>query len=61
VAEGVENSDQMSFLKHLQCKYAQGFLFSQAVDAEAASQLLRNPAYCVDAPSYKGDLIAKTG
>ena len=61
VAEGVENNDQMSFLKHLQCKYAQGFLFSQAVDAEAATKLLQNPAYCVDSISDKGDLVTKLG
>jgi len=61
VAEGVENSDQMSFLKHLQCKYAQGFLFSRAVDAESAAKLLRNPAYSVEPRPNEADLIAKMG
>ena len=61
VAEGVENNDQMSFLKHLQCKYAQGFLFSRAVDAEAATKLLQNPAYSVEVLAREADLVAKIG
>jgi diguanylate cyclase (GGDEF)-like protein/PAS domain S-box-containing protein len=61
VAEGVENTDQMSFLKELQCKYAQGFLFSQAVDADAATKLLRNPAYVVDRVPDDLDLVTRLG
>ena len=62
VAEGVESTDQMAFLKHLQCKYAQGFLFSQAVDAQAATILLKNPAYVVDSVlSAEGDLVVNAG
>jgi len=51
VAEGVENVGQMAFLRQLKCKYAQGFLFSKAVDAEAATKLLLNPPYPVDSLS----------
>jgi diguanylate cyclase (GGDEF)-like protein/PAS domain S-box-containing protein len=47
VAEGVENSEQLEFLKQLQCKYAQGFLFSRPVDADAAQKLLLAPAYSI--------------
>jgi diguanylate cyclase (GGDEF)-like protein/PAS domain S-box-containing protein len=42
VAEGVETEDQLSQLKDMRCEYAQGYLFSQAVNAEAFSRLLRD-------------------
>jgi EAL domain-containing protein (putative c-di-GMP-specific phosphodiesterase class I) len=60
VAEGVENNDQMAFLKQLQCKYAQGFLFSRAVDAEAATKLLLDPDYIVD-PVAVVDVVLQSG
>ena len=40
VAEGVETIEQATLLKELQCKYAQGFLFSKAVDAEDVKRML---------------------
>ena len=40
VAEGVETIEQATLLKELQCKYAQGFLFSKAVDAEDVKKML---------------------
>jgi diguanylate cyclase (GGDEF)-like protein len=57
VAEGVENNDQMAFLKQLQCKYAQGFLFSRAVDAEAATKLLLDPNYIVNPVKVVATLV----
>lgn len=41
IAEGVETTEQLTQLKSLQCKYAQGYLFSQPVDAEAARALIK--------------------
>ena len=40
VAEGVETADQLSQLRALGCEYAQGFYFSQPVDAAAAEALI---------------------
>jgi len=41
VAEGVETEEQMRFLRELGCDQLQGFLFSQAVTAEAYASLVR--------------------
>ncbi|MGG6297526.1 putative bifunctional diguanylate cyclase/phosphodiesterase [Leptolyngbya sp. AN02str] len=43
VAEGVESNKQLLQLKSLQCEYAQGFYFSQPMDAGQAEQLIREP------------------
>lgn len=40
VAEGVETIEQLTQLRHLQCEYGQGFLFSPALAPDAATQLL---------------------
>ncbi len=40
VAEGVETEGQLSKLAEMQCEFAQGFLFSRAVPADQARQLL---------------------
>lgn len=40
VAEGVENCDQLDFLRLRQCELAQGFLFSRPISAQAMTQLL---------------------
>ncbi len=41
VAEGVETEKQMELLQAMGCKEMQGYLFSQPVPAQVASQLLR--------------------
>jgi EAL domain-containing protein (putative c-di-GMP-specific phosphodiesterase class I) len=41
VAEGVETEEHLKHLKQIRCQYAQGYLFSKAVDAETASALLQ--------------------
>ncbi|NEU82837.1 EAL domain-containing protein [Nostoc sp. UIC 10630] len=41
-AEGVETTEQLAFLKKLNCENAQGYLFSQPVDNLAAIQLLKD-------------------
>jgi diguanylate cyclase (GGDEF)-like protein len=40
VAEGVESEDQLACLKSLNCEYAQGFLFSRALPADAAARFI---------------------
>lgn len=40
IAEGVETPAQLLCLQNLGCQYVQGYLMSQAVDAEAAGQLI---------------------
>jgi diguanylate cyclase (GGDEF)-like protein/PAS domain S-box-containing protein len=40
VAEGVETEEQRSKLAELDCTYAQGYLFSRAVDGERAEEFL---------------------
>lgn len=41
IAEGIENKIQLDQLQKLGCKFGQGFLFSPAVDADAAKLMLR--------------------
>jgi diguanylate cyclase (GGDEF)-like protein/PAS domain S-box-containing protein len=43
IAEGIETSKQLDCLRDLRCDLGQGFLFSPAVDGEAAEQMLRDP------------------
>jgi diguanylate cyclase (GGDEF)-like protein/PAS domain S-box-containing protein len=40
VAEGIENQEQLAFLKVRHCEEGQGYLFSKPVDAEQFAQLL---------------------
>jgi len=40
VAEGVETAEQVQQLKNLECKYAQGFFFSEPLSANEAGALL---------------------
>ncbi|HEY9617765.1 MAG TPA: EAL domain-containing protein [Microcoleaceae cyanobacterium] len=42
VAEGVENDNQLTYLKSLGCEYAQGYLFSCPVDKVVAEQIIFN-------------------
>ena len=42
VAEGVESEDQLACLKALNCEYAQGFLFSRALNADAAWRFIQS-------------------
>jgi EAL domain-containing protein (putative c-di-GMP-specific phosphodiesterase class I) len=43
VAEGVETTENVVQLKKMGCYLAQGFLFSQAVNADTAEDMLRSP------------------
>jgi EAL domain-containing protein (putative c-di-GMP-specific phosphodiesterase class I) len=40
VAEGTETEDQLRQVKELNCEFAQGYFFSEPLDAEKAEQLL---------------------
>src|SRR3970040_1873381 len=40
VAEGVETEEQLAFLKNLNCRLVQGFLFSKAVPAETFAKMV---------------------
>jgi EAL domain-containing protein (putative c-di-GMP-specific phosphodiesterase class I) len=42
IAEGVETVAQLTQLRDLGCDFGQGYLFSKAVGASAALELLRN-------------------
>lgn len=40
IAEGIEDTIQLSFLQSIGCEYAQGFYFSKPLDVKSATQLL---------------------
>jgi EAL domain-containing protein (putative c-di-GMP-specific phosphodiesterase class I) len=40
IAEGIETVEQFNQLRALNCNYGQGFLFSRAIEATKASQLI---------------------
>lgn len=44
IAEGIETSDQLEQLKHLNCEYGQGYFFSKPLDSAAACQIIRDSA-----------------
>jgi len=45
VAEGVETIEQVTLLKKLQCKYAQGYYFSKPLAPEEIAPLLEDPSW----------------
>jgi diguanylate cyclase (GGDEF)-like protein/PAS domain S-box-containing protein len=44
MAEGVETKDQLEMTRHLECEYAQGYLFSRALDSDEVEKFLMDPA-----------------
>jgi EAL domain-containing protein (putative c-di-GMP-specific phosphodiesterase class I) len=47
IAEGVESAEQAVFLQSIQCKYAQGYYYSKALNPQAATQLLKSEHHWV--------------
>jgi sensor c-di-GMP phosphodiesterase-like protein len=43
IAEGIERHEQVALLQSLGCEYAQGWLFSKAISADEAAQMVANP------------------
>jgi diguanylate cyclase (GGDEF)-like protein len=52
VAEGIETEKHLLHLKEMRCQFGQGYLFSKAVDAEAAGALLQRERDQADIPFY---------
>jgi EAL domain-containing protein (putative c-di-GMP-specific phosphodiesterase class I) len=52
VAEGVETEKHLFHLRDIRCQYAQGYLFSKAVDGESAGALLEREREESVIPSY---------
>lgn len=44
VAEGIEDADQLAYLRLLGCEYGQGYFFARPMSAEAVEQMLSLPA-----------------
>ena len=51
IAEGVETKNQLDYLRHLGCDFAQGFYFSEAVCPKQAPDLLMKPSWLPNEPS----------
>jgi EAL domain-containing protein (putative c-di-GMP-specific phosphodiesterase class I) len=65
VGEGVETPDQLESLMEFGCDYAQGYLFSRAIDAAGATRLLREQPWRIDdrdepAPAVRPELKRTT-
>jgi diguanylate cyclase (GGDEF)-like protein/PAS domain S-box-containing protein len=45
VAEGIETPEQLATLRHIGCRYGQGFLFSKPVDATEARAMITAPPW----------------
>ena len=40
IAEGIERQEQVDLLRSLHCDHAQGWLYSRAIDADAAAAMI---------------------
>jgi len=69
VAEGVESEAQLACLKSLNCEYAQGYLFSKPLTADAGSRFIESDyekrqeaeraSVWVDLPEQVSELVAE--
>jgi EAL domain-containing protein (putative c-di-GMP-specific phosphodiesterase class I) len=57
VAEGVENADQLEWLRSIGCEYAQGFYFSRPVDFAAATGLIASSPWRADKVCASGSAV----
>lgn len=53
MGEGVENAEQLAFLREHQCCEAQGYYFSRPVSADALTALLRSNIAMADFPGAR--------
>ncbi len=60
VAEGVETREQATQLKAMGCEYAQGYVFSKPVNAEAAQALLKAQMQ-IPIPKLNGRMLSAVG
>lgn len=56
VAEGIETRDQYRLLRHMGCRFGQGYLFARPMSAEAITGLLRLPGRVL--PEFDGEEAA---
>jgi EAL domain-containing protein (putative c-di-GMP-specific phosphodiesterase class I) len=42
IAEGVEEVDQISYLRSIKCKHVQGYYYAKPLDTQSATDLLKN-------------------
>jgi diguanylate cyclase (GGDEF)-like protein len=49
ICEGIENEEQLEFLKSASCKVVQGFLFDKPLSHDEFEMRLRSPHYSIDA------------
>ena len=52
IAEGIETPEQAKILKSLNCKYAQGYLFSKPLPTKAVESMIKN-----DLPNFQSNVI----
>jgi EAL domain-containing protein (putative c-di-GMP-specific phosphodiesterase class I) len=60
VAEGVENTEQLSCLREFGCEWAQGYLFARAVPLDDAGVLLRRGIETLSKTRISGPVRVRT-
>ena len=58
VAEGIETGDQYRLLRHMGCRYGQGYLFAKPMPAEDVTKLLRLPERVLPDPEMHQPMAA---
>lgn len=61
VAEGIETREQYTLLRHLGCRFGQGYLFAKPLSAKATTELLRLPGRILpDVEEVRTEAVALT-
>jgi EAL domain-containing protein (putative c-di-GMP-specific phosphodiesterase class I) len=60
VGEDIETAEQLASLVKFGCDYGQGYLFSRAVDAAAATRLLREQPWQTEIGKKTGDAFRRS-